>query len=304
MDAKTFVTVGSEEKRQFLIDNYDIPPSHIVSPRNVKFAKSILEVAQGRSVDIMINPLTDEMLDLTWRICGDGGTMVEIGKKDIVDGKMLSMEPLHRNCSFRAMDFSYTKDISDPLIERYGGLLSEIFDLVNAGHIYPVHPITTSVFNDVPSALTYIRSGRHIGKVVIERESDKDVRVPIRPVLPRLALQPDVSYLIVGGLKGLCGNLAIYMGQRGAKHIIVCSRSGIADEASQSIVANCVAHVCQVVEAGGDIGEPDFVRQLFSEAEPVISGVVQGAMTLRDKPFETMTIENYHTAIHAKIACT
>ena len=42
--------------------------------------------------------------------------MVEIGKRDIVDRNTLSMEPFDRNCSFRAVDFSYTKDIKDPVI--------------------------------------------------------------------------------------------------------------------------------------------------------------------------------------------
>lgn len=67
-----------------------------------------------------MNSLTGEMLDESWRICADGGTFVEIGKKDIVERNMLSMEPFDRNCSFRAMDFSYTKDISDQLITRCG----------------------------------------------------------------------------------------------------------------------------------------------------------------------------------------
>ncbi len=43
--------------------------------------------------------------------------MVEIGKKDIMDRNYLSMEPFDRNCSFRAVDFSY-KQISDALIAR------------------------------------------------------------------------------------------------------------------------------------------------------------------------------------------
>jgi hypothetical protein len=49
---------------------------------------------------------------------GRHGIYSEIGKKDIVDRNSLSVEPFDRNCSFVAMDFSYTNDISDPLIER------------------------------------------------------------------------------------------------------------------------------------------------------------------------------------------
>lgn len=101
------------------MDNYGIKENHIFSSRNTKFAKEILHATHGRGVDVIINSLTGEMLDESWRLCADGGTLVEIGKKDIVDRNMLSMEPFDRNCSFRAMDFSYTRDISDTLISRF-----------------------------------------------------------------------------------------------------------------------------------------------------------------------------------------
>ncbi|KAJ5321623.1 polyketide synthase [Penicillium brevicompactum] len=225
-DAKVFVTAGTEEKRQFLADNFSISRDHIFSSRDTDFAAAILKATQGRGVDVILNSLTGDMLHESWRICADGGTFVEIGKKDIADRNVLSMEPFDRNCSFRAMDFSYTRDISDSLI---ADLLDEIFDLVNAGHVKPISPITTFSFGDIRSALAFIRSGRHMGKVVISDGEIPDVQVPIRPKTQTLALRGDASYLIVGGLKGLCGNLAIHMAQHGAKRIIVLSRSGIED---------------------------------------------------------------------------
>ncbi|KAM3489254.1 hypothetical protein MY3957_007465 [Beauveria namnaoensis] len=299
--AEVFVTAGTEEKRDFLEKNYGIARDHIFSSRNTDFAAAIKKQTDGRGVDVVLNSLIGELLDESWRITADGGTFVEIGKKDIVDRNSLSMEPFDRNCSFRAMDFSYTKDISLPLIER---LLDEIFDLVNAGHVKPIQPITTFGFDDIPSALAHIRSGRHIGKVVISSGEHTSVEVPIRPAVRKLALDPAVSYLIVGGLKGLCGNLAIHLAKNGARRIIVCSRSGLEDAASQKTVANCAAYGCEIVEAKGDVADETFVRKIFQEASPAISGVIQGAMILRDKPYEIMTLEEYHAAIHAKIQGT
>lgn len=116
--AEVFVTAGTDEKRDFLASHYDIPRDHIYSSRNTDFAGAIRKLTGGRGVDVILNSLTGEILDESWRITADGGIFVEIGKKDIVDRNSLSMEPFDRNCSFRAMDFSYTKDISRPLIER------------------------------------------------------------------------------------------------------------------------------------------------------------------------------------------
>jgi ABC-type sugar transport system substrate-binding protein len=68
---------------------------------------------------------------------------------------------------------------------------------VNGGHIKLIQPIKTFGFDDTPSALAYIRSGRHIGKVVIS-SGDKDVQVPIRPAVRKLLCgqMPHISLLV------------------------------------------------------------------------------------------------------------
>ena len=85
------------------------------SSRTTQFASEILAATNGKGIDVILNSLTGDLLDESWRICADGGIMVEIGKKDVLDRNNLSMEPFDRNCSFRALDFSH-KTISDVLI--------------------------------------------------------------------------------------------------------------------------------------------------------------------------------------------
>lgn len=67
---------------------------------------------------MILNSLTGELLDESWRLLADGGILVEIGKRDIVQHNRLAMEPFDRNCTFRALDLSYVKQITDDLIER------------------------------------------------------------------------------------------------------------------------------------------------------------------------------------------
>jgi hypothetical protein len=71
------------------------------------------------------------------------------------------------------------------------------------------------------------------------------------------------------------------MASLGARHIIVSSRSGIADPASERIIRHCNNYGTTVVEAKGDIGDPQAVRRLFDTAKPRIAGIIQGAMVLR-----------------------
>lgn len=276
--ADVFVTVGTEEKREFLASTFRIPPNRMFSSRNAKFAEEIMAETEGRGVDVILNSLTGELLDASWRIMADGGNMIEIGKRDIVDRNTLAMEPFDRNCSFRAIDLSYTKQFTDSMVEK---LLGEIFDLVEANHIKAIHPIVPYGFENVPAALAYIRRGQHIGKIVITNYG-KDVKVPIRPAIRTLQLRPDVSYLVVGGLKGLCGSVAIHLARSGARRIIACSRSGTGDDASARVIRSCLTYGCTVEEARGDVSDFNFVRDVFKSArQNPIAGVIQGAMVLR-----------------------
>lgn len=126
-----------------------------------------------------------------------------------------------------------------------------------------------------------MRRGQHIGKIVIS-SGKEDVKLSIRPVVRKLQLRSDASYLIVGGLKGLCGSLAIHMARHGARHIIVMSRSGTNNEASARVIENCAAYGCEITEAKGDAGDMEFTRGVFKSAAPrMIAGVIQGAMVLR-----------------------
>jgi hypothetical protein len=159
-------------------------------------------------------------------------------------------------------------------------LLAEVFDLVNGGHIGPIRPVTTYGFDQVISALSTMRSGKHMGKIVISNGLE-DVQLPIRPAVRDLQLKEDAAYLLIGGLKGACGSLAIHLARHGARHLISMSRSGMGDATSARIVKHCASYGCEVIDAKGDVGDLDFVRKIFRSSRHHIDGVIQGAMVTR-----------------------
>lgn len=118
LGAEVFVTVGNDEKRTFLKDNFGIPSSHIFNSRSTVFASELMQATQGYGVDVILNSLTGDLLDASWRCIAPGGTMVELGKKDMLDRNSLSMEPFGRNASYRCFDMSH-EQVTDKVIGRY-----------------------------------------------------------------------------------------------------------------------------------------------------------------------------------------
>lgn len=160
-------------------------------------------------------------------------------------------------------------------------LLKETFDLVELGGVKPIDPRIVYGFDDIPKALTQLRGGKHIGKMVISRLAAPDVNVPIKPTIRNLSLRSSCSYLIVGGLRGLCGSLAVHLARHGARHIITFNRSGSSDSESARVKRDCMAHGCNIQEVKGDVRDMEAVRSLVASANPPIGGVIQGAMVLR-----------------------
>ena len=275
--AEVYATVGSKEKRKFLMDNYGVPDDHIFNSRSTEFAGQILEATNDEGVDVIINSLTGDLLEESWRCIREGGTMVELGKKDMLDRNYLPMEQFGRNASYRCFDMAHV-NVSDALIAQ---LLKQLMPLVEARHLKPIQPITTFPFHDIGAAYRYMRGANHLGKIVISNGSEKEQKVSARPAPHVLKLRDDVSYLIVGGLKGLCGSLAVRLAQFGAKRLVVMSRSGYDDKLSQATIEHVRAEGCEIDLVKGDVSVINDVRRAFREATLPVGGVIQGAMVLR-----------------------
>lgn len=102
----------------------------------------------------------------------------------------------------------------------------------------------------------------------------------VRPAPRVLEIREDACYLIVGGLKGLCGSLAIELAKQGAKHLAVISRSGYDNESSEFILHHVYSLGCHVNLLIGDISVYEDVRRALSQTTVPVKGIIHGAMVL------------------------
>ena len=89
--------------------------------------------------------------------------------------------------------------------------------------------------------------------------------------------------MIGGGLGGLGRSLAGWIADRGARNLILLSRSGrVTDEVTETLsllrAKGCNVHICKC-----DVSQRAELRKMLDECAstmPPIKGVIQGAMTL------------------------
>ena len=101
-----FVTVGNQDKRQYLVDTFQIPDHRIFNSRDASFLEGVMRATEGKGVDIVLNSLSGELLHASWQCVAPFGTMIEIGKRDLIGHAKLRMDPFEANRAFVGVDLA------------------------------------------------------------------------------------------------------------------------------------------------------------------------------------------------------
>lgn len=100
LGADVYATVGSDEKAQYLVENYGLPRERIFHSRNASFYDDVMLATNGRGVDIVLNSLSGDLLHASWRCVAEWGRMMEIGKRDMVERGHLPLDMFDNNRTF------------------------------------------------------------------------------------------------------------------------------------------------------------------------------------------------------------
>ncbi|ORY57229.1 uncharacterized protein BCR38DRAFT_461375 [Pseudomassariella vexata] len=300
-EAEVFVTVGSEDKRQLMLDEYHIPSTHIFSSRNAGFAQKIMRMTDNQGVDMVLNSLAGELLKESWACVGMFGHFLDITKKDIYTNSRLEMRPFDKHVTFSGIDLSA---IFTHRPQWGARILRDCFKLFDEGKIrVPMKPIVAFPIDEIQSAFRFMQGGRHSGKIVVTVPDY--VRVPVVPREVKF-LGADATYVIAGGAGGLGREICRWMVDNGARHIVLLSRSGTSSNPKVArLLEECAAKGAAVKACKCDTTSSEDVANTFRQAReefsfPPIRGVINGAMVLDDSLFETMSFDSWRRVIDTK----
>jgi NADPH:quinone reductase-like Zn-dependent oxidoreductase len=114
--AEIYATVGSEEKVEYLINNFGIPRNRIFNSRNDTFVEGVMRETQDRGVDFVLNSLSGPLLHASWKCVAEFGMMLEIGKRDLLGHGQLDLRPFLGNRSYACFDgIEFARQRSDKL---------------------------------------------------------------------------------------------------------------------------------------------------------------------------------------------
>lgn len=101
-----FTTVGSEEKKNYLLERFPkLKSENIGNSRDISFEQMVSKSTKGKGVDYVLNSLSDDKLQASIRCLGMNGTFLEIGKFDIVNRTKIDMGHFAKRINFKAVFF-------------------------------------------------------------------------------------------------------------------------------------------------------------------------------------------------------
>src|SRR5262249_25341377 len=202
--AEVFATAGSVWKRELL---RSMGVTHVFDSRSTAFADQVMALTNGRGVDLVLNSLSGDLIEPSFRVLTRGGCFVEIGKRDIKNHDWV--KALDRDLRYFIADWGETA-ASDP--ELIGSMFARLVEELRQGTLAAL-PRHVFKIEEADRAFRFMAQARHAGKIVVRhgRSSPATIR-------------RDGSYLVTGGLSGLGLEVARWLAQRGAGRLVLVGR--------------------------------------------------------------------------------
>jgi acyl transferase domain-containing protein/NADPH:quinone reductase-like Zn-dependent oxidoreductase/acyl carrier protein len=295
--AEIYVTAGSDEKQDFLrllgVDN-------IFHSRSLSFADEILALTDGKGVDVVLNSLAGEAVNCNFRVLKPFGRFLELGKRDFYENTKIGLRPFRNNISYFGIDADQLMQCCPELTRS---LFAEVMRLFTEGVLHPL-PFHVFEAEDIVDAFRYMQQARQIGKIVITyRNGINNVHTPGPATRQHLELRADASYLVTGGLGGFGLRTAEWLAGKGARNLVLISRSGPESDEARAAIARLNRQGVKVHAVSCDVTDRQALAALLAKIDktlPPLKGIVHAATVINDGLIRNMDADQIRNVLGPK----
>ena len=274
--ATVIATAGTREKRRFV---KMLGADHVFDSRTLAFVDDVRGVTNGEGVDLVLNSLFSEAMEKSLELVKPFGRFLELGKRDYYADSKIGLRPFRRNISYFGIDADQLLVNAPELTKR---IFTEIGTLFEEGKLVPL-PYRAFNFDEIGNAFRLMQNAGHIGKIVVlPPVSGKDDIA--KHAGDRLAITDDGVHLVVGGIGGFGLAAANWLVEKGARHIALSTRRGVADAETLAAMdrwslkgVSASVHACDITDEAAAAELLGKLRAIGS-----VKSVIHAAMVLDD----------------------
>ncbi len=295
--AEVFATAGSDAKRDYL-RMLGVP--HVLDSRTLDFADDILQLTNGEGVDVVLNSLSGEAITRNLRVLKPFGRFLELGKRDFYENTRIGLRPFRQNISYFGIDADQLLKYRPALTQQ---LFSEVMDLFESGTLSAL-PYTRFEAHEIVDAFRFMQQSKQIGKVVvtygmgIETTSDSSGNTGGPPTLE---LNPTGTYMVTGGVGGFGLRSAQWLVEKGARHVLLLGRSGVAaaDLTTQTTIQTMRSTGAMIEVVKCDVTNRSQLQAVLEHRN--VKGIIHAAAVIEDSLAMNLTSETLNNVLTPKI---
>lgn len=189
----------------------------------------------------------------------------------------------------------------DPEAQRLRSLLK---DGVDKG---VVKPLSRHLFDwdQAEEAFRFMANSKHVGKVLIKIR-DEDGDFPMVGDRKQVSFDANKSYIVVGGLGGMGLEICFWLVRKGARNLVITSRTGIKGGYHKFCIERLEAFGANAIISTRNVSDLDETRLLVEESEKIapVGGIFNLGMVLKDALFSDQTKELFEECCSVKVKGT
>lgn len=193
---------------------------HVLNSRTLEFDKQVMEITNGKGVDIVFSSFVGEFIPKSLSVMNKGGRYLEIALADWNQEKVNKIRP---DISYFPINLA-TLYIDVPSF--YADTMGMVLEMFKSNMLHTV-PIGEYSIKHSVDAFRFMQQAKHIGKIVIVPEAENESE--------KLNIHDNATYIITGGYGAIGLEVASWLVSNGAKHLVLLGRNQPNNEVAQQI---------------------------------------------------------------------
>jgi NAD(P)-dependent dehydrogenase (short-subunit alcohol dehydrogenase family)/acyl carrier protein len=240
-------------------------------------------------VHVVLNSLAGEFIPASLGVTRRGGRFVEIGKTGIWSPEQV--KALGRDIRYSVV---FLGSLRQAGAEPLASMLKDLAARLEDGRLV-APPVRVFPLTEASAAFRFMAQARHIGKIVLRHEGSRSA----------VAVRPDATYLVTGGLGGLGLQAAASLVESGARSLVLVGRSGASAEA-RARVSGLEASGARVAVVQADVGSASDMEGVTAAllGLPTLRGIVHAAGALADAVIADLDEAHWDVVLAPKVSGT
>jgi fatty acid synthase len=310
---QVFASVDNQIQKQLLLKKFGnkLKNDFVFISDKITLREKILAKTNARKVDIVVNTKENALFESSLHCLKNCGKYIDLYNQHILDNKYLPLFALSKNISYNAIDIDYILRYlafgikPNPLwiieVKRVHQLMSS--GLRNgviipfSGIVYEREHIEKAFRSQISTDNCLSKKVIRIRNHCVNHENELTTLAS-----PRNWFNPKKVYIITGGLGGFGFQLAEWMIERGAKQLVLTSRTGPKNKMQELFLKRFRNVGASVQISNRDLKTRESAQLLIEESESMarIGGIFHLAVVLNDNLFENQSPMSFSNVFEAK----